>query len=115
MVFQVLKLCVCFPTLIAGIWPMALVVPPVLPKHRGVGKALTALSTEVWLLSCVRSHVHLEFRQGRVAFGALRTGVRALSTVLRHMDPEAYGLHEGLPTLCAYERLLPSVRAAVVA
>lgn len=63
----------------------------------------------------MRAHVHLQFRQSGVALRALTARVRTFSTVLRHMDPQAYRLHKGLPTLCAYERFLPSVRAAVVA
>lgn len=114
-VFQVLQLCVSFPTLDTGVRPMALVVPPVFSEHGGVGKTLTTLSTEIWLLSSVRAHVHLQFRQGGVALGALTTRIRTLSTMLCHMDPQTYSLHEGLATLCAYERFLPSVRAAMVA
>lgn len=114
-VFQVLQLRVSFPTLVAGMRPMALVVPSVFSEHGGVCETLTTLSTEVWLLSSVRAHVHLQFRQSGVALGALTTRVRTLSTMLCHMDPQAYSLHEGLATLCAYERFLPSVRAAMVA
>lgn len=65
-VFEVLELCVCFSTFFTSIRPMALVVPSMFSEHRGVGKTLTTLSTEVWLLSCVRAHVHLQFRQGGV-------------------------------------------------
>lgn len=86
-VFQVLQLGVRFPTLLTSVRPMALVVPSVFPEHRGVCKTLTALSAEVWLLSRVRAHVHLEFGQGGVALGALTAGVGTLSTVLCHMDP----------------------------
>lgn len=114
-VFQVLQLCVRFPALIAGVRPVALVVPSVFSEHRGVCKTLTALSAEVRLFSRVRAHVHLQFRQGGVALRALPARVRALSTVLCHVDPQAYSLHEGLPALCAYKRFLPSVRAAMVA
>lgn len=93
---------------------MALVVPFVFSEHGGVCKTFTTLSTEVWLFSGVRTHVHLQFRQGWVALRALTARVRAFSTVLCHMDPQAYSLHEGLSTLYAYKRFLPSVRAAVV-
>lgn len=115
MVFQVLQLCVRFPALVAGVRTMALVVPPVFSEHRWIGEALTALGTEVWLFSRVGAHVDLQLRQGGVAFGALAARVRTLSTVLCHMDPQAYSLHEGLTTLRAYEWFLPGVRAAVVA
>lgn len=114
-VLQVLQLRVGFPTLVAGVRPVALVVPPVFSEHRGVGKALTALGTEVRLLPRVGAHVHLQFRQGGVAFGALPAGVRTLSAVLGHVDPQAYSLHEGLTAFCAYEGFLPGVRPAVVA
>lgn len=109
MVFQVLQLCVRFPALVTGIRPMALMVPSVFSEHRGIGKTLTALCTEVWFFSRVRPHVHLQFRQGGVALRALAATVRTLTTVLRHMDPQAYSLHEGFTTLRAYERFLPSV------
>lgn len=93
---------------------MTLMVSPVLSEHRGVGKTLAALSAEVWLLSSVRAHVHLQFRPGRVALRALAAKVRKLSAVLCHMDPQTYSLHEGLATFCAHKRFLPGVRAAVV-
>lgn len=115
MVFQVLQLCVGFPTLFAGIRPVALVVPPVLSEHRGVSKALPTLCTEIGLFSCVRAQVHFQFRQSGVTLEALGAGVRALSTVLCHVYLQTYGLHEGLTTFCADKRLLSSVGAAVVA
>lgn len=114
-VLQILELCVCFPALVTGIRPMTLVVPSVLPEHGGISKTLPALCTEIWLFSCVRAHVHLQFGQGGIALRALRARVRTLPAVLCHMDPQAYSLHEGLPTVSAYERFLPRVRAAVVA
>lgn len=115
MVFQVLQLCVRFPALITSVRPMALVVPPMFSEHRGISKTLTAFTTEVWLLSRVRAHVHLQFRQGGVALRTLTARVRTLSTVLCHMDPQAYSLHEGFTTLHAYKWFLPGVRAAMVA
>lgn len=115
MVFQVLQLCVRFPALVTSVRPVALVVPSVFSKHRRICETLTALGTEVWLFSCVRAHVHLQFRQGGVALRALTARERTLSTVLCHMDPQAYSLHKGITTLCAYEWFLPSVRAAMVA
>lgn len=94
---------------------MALVVSSVFTENRWVGKTFAALSTEVWLLPSVRAHVHLQFRQGWVALRALRARVRTLSTVLCHMDPQAYSLHEGLTTLLAHKRFLSGMRAAMVA
>lgn len=114
-VFQVLQLRVRFPALVTRVRPVALVVPSVFPKHRRIRKTLTALGTEVWLFSRVRARVHLQLGQGGVALGALAAGERALSTVLRHVDPQADGLHEGLSALRAYEGFLPGVGAAVVA
>lgn len=115
MVFQVLQFCVRFSAHIAGVWPMALMVPSVFPEHRGICETLPTLGTKVGLLSSVRTHVHLQFGQRWVAFGALTARVRTLPTVLCHMDPQAYSLHEGFTTLCAYKGFLPSVRAAMVA
>lgn len=66
MVLQVLQLCVCFPTFVAGVRAMTLVVPLVFSEHRWVSEAFTTLSTEIWLLSGVRAHVHFELRQGGV-------------------------------------------------
>lgn len=94
---------------------MTLVVPSMLAEHRGVRKTLATLATEVWLLSCVRAHVNLQLRESRVALRALPAGVRTLSAVLCHMDPQAYSLHKGLTTFRAYKRFFTSVRAAVVA
>lgn len=94
---------------------MTLVVPSMLSEHRGVRKTLATLATEVRLLSCMRTHVNLQFRESRVALRALAARVRPLPAVLCHMDPQAYRLHKGLTTFRAYKRFFTSVRAAVVA
>lgn len=114
-VFQILQLCVCFPTFVTSIRTMSLMVSPVFPEHRGVRKALTTFSAEVRLLPSVRSHVHFKLRQGGVAFRALTARIRTFTTVLCHVNLQTYRLHKGLPTLCAYKGFLPSVRAAMVA
>lgn len=115
MVFKVLQFCVGLATLVAGVRPVSLVVAPVLPIHGGVGKTLAALRTEVGLLPRVGAQMHLQLGESRVALGAVGAGEGALSAVLSHVNPQAYGLHEGLAALSADERLLARVGAAVVA
>lgn len=114
-VLQVLQLRVRLPTLLTGIRTVALMVPFVLPEHRGVCKALPAFGAEVWLLSSVGALVDLQLGQGGIALVALGARVWSLTAVLRRVDPQADSLHEGFPTLRAHEGFLPGMGAAVVA
>lgn len=115
MVLQILKLRICLGTLLAGIWPVALVIAPVFAVHRRVSKTLATFCTEIRLLSCVGALVNFQLGQRRIALRAVRTRMRPLATVLCHVNAQADGLHKCLATFSTNKGFFSSVGAAVIA
>lgn len=115
MVLQILKLCICLGTLLAGIWPVALVIAPVFAVHRGVSKTLATFCTEIRFLSCVGALVNFQLGQRRIALRAVRTRMRPLATVLCHVNAQADGLHKCLATFSTDKGFFSSVGAVVIA